>query len=100
MNSHRTQGRMNLFQLCRRIPADEAARLLNIQVTWKGARGWARCPRHGEDTPSMMFDRSGRWYCFGCGRGGDSADLWAAVRGVRTVEAARELVLIVKGVII
>lgn len=100
MNTPRTRGRMNLFQLCRRIPADQAAKLLNIQVTWKGARGWAQCPMHGEYTPAMVFDRAGQWYCVGCGRGGDAADLWAAARGVRTVEAARELIRLVKGVIV
>lgn len=81
----------DLFQLCRRVPAAEAARRLGIEVRWRGERGWALCPLHGDSRPSLMFDRAGRWHCFGCGRGGDAAALYAQAKGIRPLEAARAL---------
>lgn len=34
-------------------------------------------PDHEDDTPSFtVYQESGRWYCFGCSRGGDVLDLF------------------------
>lgn len=38
-------------------------------------RGFAICPFHSEKTPSLKKDKSNRWYCYGCGKGGDTIDL-------------------------
>jgi len=37
----------------------------------------------------MCFFPDGRWYCFGCHRHGDAADLYAALYGVPLAEALR-----------
>ena len=52
-----------------------------IRLRQKGSRAWACCPLHGEKTPSLCFYPDGRWYCFGCHRGGDAVDFLAALRG-------------------
>ncbi|MCI5956592.1 MAG: CHC2 zinc finger domain-containing protein [Clostridiales bacterium] len=60
-----------------------------LPLRQKGARYWARCPLHGEKTASLCFFPDGRWYCFGCHRHGDAADLYAALYGVPLAEALR-----------
>ena len=92
MQSHgHDQNRADLFKQCRSVPADMAARMPGMQVRWRGSRGWALCPLHGEKTASLMFDLKGRWHCFGCGRGGDAVDLWAAFKGMAPLYAAADL---------
>lgn len=48
---------------------------------------WACCPLHGEKTASFCIFPDGRWYCFGCHRHGDAADLYAGLYGVPLAEA-------------
>ena len=81
----------DLFRRCRLIPASEAARRLGMKLSSGRLRRFALCPIHGDSRPSMMFDLAGRWHCFGCGRGGDAVDLYALVKGIRPIDAAREL---------
>jgi hypothetical protein len=52
--------------------------------------GYARCPLHDEEIPSLkLYDRpADGWYCWGCGRGGDLIE-YAAWR--RHGRPAREL---------
>ena len=90
-------GQRDLFQDCRRVPALEAARRLGLAVSWRGGRGWALCPLHGDSSPSLMFDPRGRWHCFGCGRGGDAVDLLAQARGMAPLAAARALLGLEEG---
>lgn len=80
-----------LFESCRAIPAEEIAHREGIDLHQKGSRFWACCPLHGEDTASLMFDEAGRWYCFGCNRGGDAVDLYAAMHHITPYEAAQVL---------
>lgn len=65
----------------------DIAAAYGLPLRQKGARQWACCPLHGEKTPSMCFFPDGRWYCFGCHRHGDAADLYAALYGVPLAEA-------------
>jgi len=81
----------SVFDRARLIPAAEVARREGLSLRRRGAREWTCCPFHGEKTPSLCFDDAGRWYCFGCHRHGDSVDLYAALRGVSLMEAARAL---------
>ena len=53
--------------------------------------GFICCPLHGEKTPSLKLYENGRWYCFGCGRGGSSIDLAAALYGLTPLDAVRRL---------
>lgn len=52
--------------------------------------GFGLCPFHSEKTPSLSF-KGNRYKCFGCGAGGDVLDMVAHIRGITTLEAAREL---------
>lgn len=90
---HQHEGEGDLFRRCREIAAADAAQWLGMEVTGGRGRRWALCPLHGDSRPSLMFDTRGRWHCFGCGRGGDAVDLWAAVRGVGSAQAARQLLM-------
>jgi DNA primase len=50
------------------------------------------CPVHQEKTPSCsIWPSEQRWWCFGCGEGGDIFDLIAAVKHVDFATAAKEL---------
>ena len=70
------------------LPAAEAARMLGIETTEKGGTEWASCPVHEEKTPSCKMDERG-WHCFGCGEGGDSISLIAAVMKIKYGRAIR-----------
>ena len=65
----------------------DIAAAYGLPIRQKGARHWACCPLHGEKSPSLCFFPDGRWYCFGCHRHGDAADLYAALYGVPLAEA-------------
>ena len=60
----------------------EVARSCGLHLRQKGSRFWACCPFHDEKTPSLCFFPDGRWHCFGCGKHGDAADLYAELKGV------------------
>ena len=51
--------------------------------------GMVCCPFHGDKHPSMKVDA--RFHCFACGADGDVIDFVARLRGVRNIEAAREI---------
>ena len=39
--------------------------------------GFMCCPFHGEKEPSLkVYQKTGGWHCFGCGRGGSVIDLY------------------------
>jgi hypothetical protein len=67
----------------RSIPSIEYVPVLTGRAVGPG--GFVQCPLHGdglERTPSLhVSDQDGRWYCHGCGRGGDLFDFFAAARG-------------------
>lgn len=65
------------------------ARNCGLYLRQKGSRFWACCPFHEEKTASMCFFPDGKWHCFGCGKHGDAADLYAALQGVSLAEALR-----------
>lgn len=54
---------------------------------WKG-----KCPFHNDGSPSLTIYRGGsRWYCFGCGKGGDVIDFVRELHQVEFREAASML---------
>ena len=79
------------FEAARSVSAMDVALREGIALRRRGSRAWACCPLHGEKTPSLCFYPDGRWYCFGCHRGGDAVDFLAALRGMERLEAARML---------
>ena len=82
---------MTVFEAVKQISCNDAAQRLGL----KGKRGSAGrgtwcCPFHDDHRPSMAcFDRDNRFYCFTCHASGDAANLFARVRGLSPVEAAR-----------
>lgn len=79
------------FESCKAVSAADVARQAGISLHQKGQRLWACCPLHGEKTPSLMFDEGGKWHCFGCNRGGDAVDFYAAFHNIPPFEAARAI---------
>lgn len=73
----------------------EAAKLLNIKevAIWLGLQvkqGYALCPFHREQTPSLkLYEHS--FHCFGCGAHGDSINLTSEVLGITPFEALKAL---------
>ena len=59
----------------------------------RSGRSWmARCPIHGERTPSLSISaEKGVWYCFGCERHGDAITFVREVEGLDFVGAVEHL---------
>lgn len=53
--------------------------------------GFARCPAHGDRTPSMKVYADNHAHCFSCGFHGSAIDVAAAVWNVSVAEAAARL---------
>jgi len=53
-------------------------------------RGFAKCIWHEEDTPSM-YTKKNYAHCFGCGKSGDSIDVYRALNGCGFKEAVLAL---------
>lgn len=77
--SEKTYG----FRLCCQavrgaVPVEEVARR-HTELESLGGRAWftGRCPLpdHEDKTPSFYIYPPGRWWCYGCSRGGDVVDL-------------------------
>lgn len=74
----------------------ELTRLLDIKkvATDYGLQvnrsGFANCPFHQEETPSLKLYRDS-FFCFGCGAGGDTISLVAGIEGISQSEAFDEL---------
>jgi hypothetical protein len=60
------------------VPIEDRARLY-MDLEPFGGIAWftGRCPLpdHEDNTPSFYIYPPGRWWCYGCGRGGDVVDL-------------------------
>ena len=81
----------NIFDRCRDIPAFEVAQREGIELHKHGARYWARCPFHGDKTPSLVFFPDGGYKCFSCGAGGDAVSFLSRLKGVPPLVAATQL---------
>ena len=87
---------VNFDLLRERISIVDVLRLLDFQPTSRqGDQLRGPCPVHGSSRPrSRSFTvnvRLGRYYCHGCGSGGNAMELWAAVHEVSVYAAAIEL---------
>jgi len=82
----------NLFDLARKIPVQEAARRAGLPMRMRGARGWAKCPMHGEKTASLcLYEGDRGFYCFGCHEGGDAIRLYERIFHLSPKEAVLRL---------
>jgi len=80
------------------LDADQVLRLLRAPGRWETPDHWrGACPCHQSSNPrsrSLSLSRSARkWTCHNgrCRRVGDLIDLYACVRGLSLLDAAREL---------
>ena len=57
--------------------------LLGLRITRKsGSEIFVSCPFHAEKTPSLAVNLdTGKWHCFGCGKGGGLPLLYKLIRG-------------------
>lgn len=70
-----------------RVTAQEAARLYGLTFDRKG---WALCPFHNDNSPSLSF-KNGRFRCWTCGESGDCIDFTAKFFGVSPMDAVKRL---------
>ena len=68
------------------VPTIQAAKDYGLEVN---RHGMARCPFHDDHHPSLKLDD--RFYCFGCGVGGDVIDFTARYFGISPYSAAVKL---------
>jgi hypothetical protein len=53
--------------------------------------GFARCPFHKDDHPSLKVYKNNRWWCYSCNTGSDVIDLIMAIQKVDFIEAVKYL---------
>lgn len=72
-----------------RVPIEDIVRERVPALKKSGARYWACCPFHEENTASFSVDpRSGLWYCFGaCSMGGDQIHFLQRLDNLTFMEA-------------
>jgi len=72
-----------------RVPIEDLVRERVPALKKSGARYWACCPFHEENTPSFSVDpRTGLWYCFGaCAMGGDQIHFLQRIDNLSFIEA-------------
>lgn len=82
---------MTVFEAVKQISCNDAAERLGLRGKRTGAtQGRWLCPFHDDHQPSMAcYDSTNRFYCFSCHASGDAANLFAKVRGLSPVEAAK-----------
>ncbi len=63
----RERGDGSDLALAKKMPLEEILEF--------NSQGFAKCPIHAEKTASLKKYHDNRWWCYGCGVGGDSIDL-------------------------
>jgi len=70
-----------------RVTAQDAARHYGLTFDRKG---WAVCPFHADQHPSMSF-KNGRFRCWACNASGDSIDFTAKLFGLEPLAAVERM---------
>ena len=78
--------------LKRRYPLGDVVEASGVKLVGRGRVRQGVCPFHEENEGSFtVYADSQRWYCFGCGLGGDALDFIQRLDGVDLPEAIRRL---------
>ena len=78
--------------LKRRYPLGDVVEASGVKLVGRGRVRQSVCPFHEETEGSFtVYADSQRWYCFGCGLGGDMLDFIQRLDGVDLPEAIRRL---------
>ena len=83
---------VDIADLKARNPLPEAVAAAGVELIGRGRVRQGLCPFHTESEGSFtVYADDGRWWCFGCGEGGDVLDFVRRSRGVGFPEAVRLL---------
>ena len=75
-----------------RHPLAEVVEAAGVKLRGRGRVRQGVCPFHDESEGSFTsYEDSQRWYCFGCGLGGDVLDFIQRIEGLTLPEAIRRL---------
>ena len=75
-----------------RHPLGDTVEAAGVKLRGSGRVRQGLCPFHREDEGSFtVYSDSQRWYCFGCGSGGDVLDFLQRVENLTLPEALRRL---------
>ena len=75
-----------------RHPLAEVVEAAGVKLRGRGRVRQGVCPFHEESEGSFTsYEDSQRWYCFGCGLGGDVLDFIQRIEGLTLPEAIRRL---------
>ncbi len=86
------QVSVDLAALKERHPLGEVVESAGVQLRGRGRVRQGVCPFHEEAEGSFtVYGDSQRWYCFGCGEGGDVLDFIRRAEGLSLPEAIRRL---------
>jgi len=85
-------ARMDIAALKRRHPLGDVVEAAGVALRGRGRVRQGLCPLHEEREGSFtVYADTQRWYCFGCGLGGDVLDFIQRTDGVDLPEAIRRL---------
>ncbi len=83
---------VDLEALKRRHPLAEVVEQAGVPLRGRGRVRQAVCPFHEEREGSFtVYGDTERWYCFGCGEGGDVLDFLQRLEGLSLPKAIRRL---------
>ena len=87
-----TSDKLDITELKARHPLGDAVEAAGVVLHGKGRVRQGVCPFHQEAEGSFtVYGDSQRYYCFGCGAGGDVLDFVGRMEGLTLPEAIRRL---------
>ncbi len=87
-----TSDKVDITELKARHPLGDAVDAAGVALTGRGRVRQGVCPFHDEAEGSFtVYGDSQRYYCFGCGAGGDVLDFVGRMEGLTLPEAIRRL---------
>ncbi|MYA49214.1 MAG: virulence-associated protein E, partial [Chloroflexi bacterium] len=79
---------VDLPALKRRNPLGDVVEASGVQLRGQGRVRQGVCPFHEESEGSFtVYADSERWFCFGCGEGGDVLDFISRIEGLTLPQA-------------